>query len=142
MKRVWLLLAAAVLLSAASVPAFAFGGRDEAEPAPAKALEPAVQGDSPAPAAAGPDWTTVRQGDRVELSGKVRLVGSEAANSLVLTDAAGRDWYVDEPERGKLAGKEQRQVRLSAGIRLDEVKFANGKRLDDKRVLTGITVLE
>lgn len=152
MRRVWFILATAVLLSAAAVPAFAFGSRDDAEPASAKALGPAdksvdASADKPADKQAAPgadaaDWNAVRQGDSVELSGKIRLVGSEAANSLVLTDAADKDWYVDEPERGLLAGKEQRSVKLSAVVRLDEVKFANGKRLDDKRVLTSIKVLE
>gem|GEM_PF-1620871 len=150
MRRGALGIAILCAMIAAGLPAFAFGSREsDRKEIERKENESAssVETTAPAPgtgapAQVGPDWNAVREGDRVELAGKIRLVGSEAASNLVLTDAAGKDWYVDGPERGVLAGKEQRDVRLSAVVRLDMVKFANGKRLEDKRVLTGIRVLE
>ncbi|HQF74490.1 MAG TPA: hypothetical protein PK786_11435 [Treponemataceae bacterium] len=123
MKGKLVIFAVMLVVAAATLPVFAFGSRDK---------EPA----------ANPDWTQVKEGDRVIVSGKIRLVGSAVSNSLVLTDSSDKDWYVDEAERDVLALMEQRETTLSAVVRLDPIKFADGTELPDKRVLTGIELVK
>ena len=123
MKAKLAVLTALLVVAVTALPMFAFGSRDK---------EPA----------ANPDWTQVKEGDRVIVSGKIRLVGSAVSNSLVLTDSSDKDWYVDEAERDVLALMEQRETTLSAVVRLDPIKFADGTELPDKRVLTGIEVVK
>lgn len=123
MKAKLAVLTALLVVAVTALPMFAFGSRDK---------EPA----------ANPDWTQVKEGDRVIVSGKIRLVGSAASNSLVLTDSSDKDWYVDEAERDVLALMEQRETTLSAVVRMDPIKFADGTELPDKRVLTGIELVK
>ena len=123
MKAKLAVLTALLVVAVTALPLFAFGSRDK---------EPA----------ANPDWTQVKEGDRVIVSGKIRLVGSAVSNSLVLTDSSDKDWYVDEAERDVLALMEQRETTLSAVVRLDPIKFADGTELPDKRVLTGIELVK
>lgn len=123
MKAKLAVLTALLVVAVTALPMFAFGSRDK---------EPA----------ANPDWTQVKEGDRVIVFGKIRLVGSAASNSLVLTDSSDKDWYVDEAERDVLALMEQREATLSAVVRLDPIKFADGTELPDKRVLTGIELVK
>ncbi len=87
-----------------------------------------------------PDWHEVREGERVEITGRLRLVGSASFNDLVLTDNAGRDWYVDDSEREKLASYEQQVVTFRAIVKRKEIVLANGKKLPDRRVLTKVVV--
>ena len=123
MKAKLAVLTALLVVAVTALPMFAFGSREQ---------EPA----------ANPDWTQVKEGDRVIVSGKIRLVGSAVSNSLVLTDSSDKDWYVDEAERDVLALMEQRETTLSAVVRLDPIKFADGTELPDKRVLTGIELVK
>ena len=123
MKAKFAVLTVMLVVAVTALPMFAFGSRDK---------EPA----------ANPDWTQVKEGDRVIVSGKIRLVGSAVSNSLVLTDSSDKDWYVDEAVRDVLALMEQRETTLSAVVRLEPLKFADGTELPDKRVLTGIEVVK
>ena len=123
MKAKLAVLTALLVVAVTALPLFAFGSRDK---------EPA----------ANPDWTQVKEGDRVIVSGKIRLVGSAVSNSLVLTDSSDKDWYVDDSEREVLARMEQREATLSGVVRLEPLKFADGTELPDKRVLTGIELVK
>ena len=123
MKGKLVIFAVMLVVAAATLPVFAFGLWDK---------DPV----------SNPDWASVKEGDRVIVSGKIRLVGSAASNSLVLTDSSDKDWYVDDAEREKLALMEQRETTLSAVVRLDPIKFADGTELPDKRVLTGIELVK
>ena len=123
MKAKLAVLTVMLVVAVTALPMFAFGSREQ---------EPVTN----------PDWATVKEGDRVIVSGKIRLVGSAASNSLVLTDSSDKDWYVDSAERETLALMEQREATLSAVVRLDPLKFADGTELPDKRVLTGIEVVK
>jgi len=123
MKAKLAVLTALLVVAVTALPLFAFGSREQ---------EPA----------ANPDWASVKEGDRITISGKIRLVGSAVSNSLVLTDSSDKDWYVDEAERDVLALMEQRETTLSAVVRLDPIKFADGTELPDKRVLTGIELVK
>ena len=123
MKAKFAVLTVMLVVAVTALPMFAFGSRDK---------EPA----------ANPDWTQVKEGDRVIVSGKIRLVGSAVSNSLVLTDSSDKDWYVDDSEREVLARMEQREATLSGVVRLEPLKFADGTELPDKRVLTGIELVK
>lgn len=89
-----------------------------------------------------PDWKTVESGAPVLLTGRVRRVGSALFQEIVITDAEGRDWYVDKTEQAAIEAYEQQVVTVRGVVRLREMTLANGKKLEDRRELTDLQVLE
>jgi hypothetical protein len=104
----------------------------------------AAGGRAEAPAAVreSADWETVKGGAEVTVRGRVRLVGTALFSSLVISDAAGRDWYVAEGDRAKVREYEQREVTVRAVAERKPMTLADGKKLEDRRILRGISVLE
>ena len=88
------------------------------------------------------DWENVKNGATVRVSGRIRRVGNEPMTSLVITDADDKDWYLDEEGEKLLRMGEQRTVHVKAVVELKEMVLANGKRLNAKRILTGVAVLD
>ena len=89
----------------------------------------------------GEDASEARDGDRVEVEGRVRLVGSEPFSDLVITDDFGNDWYVAE-DRGVLGSLEQQRVIVQADIRRRRMTLANGRELGQRLELYDIVVIE
>jgi hypothetical protein len=111
-------------------PVFPLGRRDKPGPDNRKALETGPAPPSPAvPGISGPGGAFIRDGDQVELEGRVRLVGSEPFPELVLTGADGVDWYLEGPARQALQPYEQRIVRVRGRAELREMILANGRSL-------------
>lgn len=91
---------------------------------------------------ASANWETALDGQAVEVSGRIRRVGSDPLSRLVITDADGHDWSLDKEGQKTLALREERDVRVSAIVRLRPQVLGNGKRLPDKRELTQVRLLE
>ncbi len=108
------------------------------------AANAAAGGTAEAPAAerTSADWETVRSGAEVTVRGKVRLVGTALFTSLVISDADGRDWYVAEDDRAEIREYEQREVTVRAVAERKPMTLADGTKLEDRRILRGIRVLE
>ena len=81
-------------------------------------------------------------GQVVELSGRVRLVGSEPFSDMVLTDSQEHTWYIDAADRKTLSPYEQQTVTIRATVELNEMVLANGKSLGSRRTLSGVTLVK
>jgi hypothetical protein len=81
------------------------------------------------------------EGQLVELSGRVRLVGNEPFPELVLTGEDGHDWFIAPEDRGVLSAYEQRTVTIRGRVALRELILANGQRLETRRILSEITLI-
>jgi hypothetical protein len=78
----------------------------------------------------------------VEISGRVRLVGSEPFPDLVITGEDGQDWYPEGPSRQALRSFEQRIIRVRGRVELRELVLANGHSLGFRRFLLDVEIPE
>jgi hypothetical protein len=115
----------AALTILAALALSAFGARDGGAGAGSKSL-----------------YESARTGALVEVTGRVRLVGSEPFPELVITDGDNHDWYIAREDRAALREFEQRTVTCRGVVSREEMTLANGKRLDDRRVLSAVKVVE
>ena len=81
------------------------------------------------------------EGDLVELSGRVRLVGNEPFPELVLTGEDGHSWFIAPEDRAVLSAYEQRIVTIRGRVKLQVLILANGQRLETRRILSGVTLV-
>jgi hypothetical protein len=86
-------------------------------------------------------WLSAADGQRVAVSGRLRLVGSEHFSNLVITDSFDHDWYIDPGDRAKLHVYEQRFLKVRASVRLQSRTLANGKKLSDQRILFDVELV-
>jgi hypothetical protein len=77
----------------------------------------------------------------ITVSGRVRLVGTAVFPSLVITDDQDRDWHIEGEDRKKLAGMEQRLVKVRGAAEYREVVLANGEKAGVRRFLRNIVIL-
>jgi hypothetical protein len=128
-------------------PVFSFGQRDTPPAAPSGSAPPgsvpsgSVPEGASVPTVNGPGGELLRGGDIVELSGRVRLVGSEPFPDLVLTGGDDQDWYLDDASRQVLRFYEQRIVKVRGRVELKEMILANGRSLGFRRFLRDVEIL-
>ena len=113
--------ALAALILAAALPAFGGGSAEEK---------------------GGTLWESARDGQTVAVSGTLRRGGTGTFNDLVVTDADGKDWYVERAAAAELGAYEQKPVKVEGVLRLRKMKLANGKELPDRRELTEVRIVE
>jgi hypothetical protein len=78
----------------------------------------------------------------IRVQGRVRLVGSMPLPSLVISDSGGRDWYVEDAGRNRIAGYEQQTITVEGRAEYRDIILANGKKIGVRRLLRDITVIE
>jgi hypothetical protein len=78
----------------------------------------------------------------VELTGRVRLVGSEPFPDLVLTGPDDQDWYLEGASRQLLRPYEQQTVSVRGKVELREMILANGRSLGFRRILLEVEILD
>ncbi|MDR2495237.1 MAG: hypothetical protein LBD24_08460 [Spirochaetaceae bacterium] len=95
------------------------------------------------PVVSGEGLDSVESGQLVEITGRVRLVGSMPHPRLVITDESERDWYVvdEEKEKRALEGLDQQFVTVRARVELVEVILANNQVLGIRRIIREIAVI-
>ena len=76
----------------------------------------------------------------VEVSGRVRLVGSSPMTSLVISGEE-REWYIEQAEQGKLNHLQQQTVTVKAKEYYHDIVFANGTSGGRRYYLKDITVI-
>jgi hypothetical protein len=76
----------------------------------------------------------------IQVRGKVRLVGSMPLSSLVISDSAGQDWYVEGAGRNRIAGYEQQSITVEGRAEYRDIILANGEKIGVQRFLRDITV--
>ncbi|ADK82983.1 hypothetical protein Spirs_3898 [Sediminispirochaeta smaragdinae DSM 11293] len=88
------------------------------------------------------NWKNVQTGMEIRVTGKVRLVGNVPFSELVITDNEGNDWYINQDSRPALSGHEQEIVTVRAVVHREKIVLANGKRLNDRRVLDDVEIVQ
>jgi len=78
---------------------------------------------------------------RVEVSGRVRLVGNSPMTSLVIT-GEDREWYIESAEEEKLMQLQQQNVTVIANEYYEDRVFANGTSAGRFWFLKDIVVIE
>jgi hypothetical protein len=77
----------------------------------------------------------------IEITGRVRLIGSAPFPDLVLSDETGRDWYVRQEEKDKLSKLEQQTVKIRAAFEVEDIILADGKKVGERRILYDIVLV-
>ncbi len=121
----------AILLLCLSQAAFAWGRAEESKK---KTDTTVFQSGTSA------DWNTAATGQTVQVIGRIRLVGSAPLTTLVISDAAGNDWYIAETDREAVRLFEQREITLTGLVEIKEMILANGTKLPSRRILSKIVV--
>jgi hypothetical protein len=78
----------------------------------------------------------------VEIAGRVRLVGNVPFLELIVSDAAGQEWYVAPEEEDILSDYEQTTVKIRARYETKDIILADGKKVGEKRILHDIVLLK
>jgi len=76
----------------------------------------------------------------VQVTGIVRLVGSEPFSEIVISDSKDT-WYIAREEREKLADLQHRTVTVEGEETLIKLKFANGQNAGTRRELRNVRVI-
>jgi hypothetical protein len=115
---------------------YPLGKRDET------GREPVMRKDKPVPA---PEpqrgYDTAVQGQVVEITGIIRLVGNEPFGELVITEEGQRTWYIEGENRDALSRYQQRNVTIRGTVEIQETVLANGKYLGVKRILKDASLM-
>jgi hypothetical protein len=77
----------------------------------------------------------------VEVSGRVRLVGSGPNTELVIT-GKDREWYVSPKDRNKLMKLQQQVVRVRGKESFVDLRFANGMSAGRRYILEDIRLVK
>ena len=78
---------------------------------------------------------------KVEVSGRVRLVGNSPMTSLVIS-GEDREWYIESGEKEKLMHLQQQNVTVIANEYYEDRVFANGTSAGRFYFLKDITVID
>jgi hypothetical protein len=113
---------------------YPFGKKDE----PVKDSD--IQKDKPALADSSL-YDTAVQGQLVEITGIIHLVGNEPFTELVITEEETQTWYIKEESRAILARYQQRNITIRGRVELQEMVLANGRHLGTKRILKDISLI-
>jgi hypothetical protein len=81
------------------------------------------------------------EGQVVEITGLVQLLGNEPFTELVLSDEEGRPWYIAPEDRPLLAGREQQRVRVRGTLELRPLILADGTPVGTRRILRGVSIV-
>jgi len=77
---------------------------------------------------------------RIEVSGKVRLVGNSPMTYLVIS-ADSREWHIEAKEQNKLMHLQQQTVTVSADEYYHDIYYANGNFAERHYYLKNITLI-
>ena len=80
------------------------------------------------------------QGTLVQVSGRVRLVGSSPLPDLVIS-GPDREWYINRDEMGKLMDLQQMNVTVEGLETVMELTFASGIPAGERRILRNISII-
>ncbi|MDR1858468.1 MAG: hypothetical protein LBQ69_03270 [Treponema sp.] len=86
------------------------------------------------------DANAQAQGVTVQVTGRVRLVGTGTFPELVIT-GTDREWYIDKSEEHKLKDLQQRTVTVEGEETVTALRFANGSPAGERRTLKNIAIV-
>jgi hypothetical protein len=76
----------------------------------------------------------------VQVSGRVRLVGSGLFTEIVIT-GPDKEWYIVKEEEHKLKDLQQQMVAVKGEETITELRFANGVYAGERRTLKNIEII-
>ena len=76
----------------------------------------------------------------IQVTGIVRLVGTDLFQDLVITSDTG-EWYITNDEKEKLHNLQHRTVTIEGEETVIELKFASGMPAGTRRILRNIVIL-
>ena len=76
----------------------------------------------------------------IQVTGRVRLVGSSAFTQIVIS-GADREWYVPKEEEHKLMDLQQRTVTVEGVETVVEITFASGMPAGTRHTLSKIKII-
>ena len=76
----------------------------------------------------------------VQVSGRVRLVGSSPFSDLVIT-GLNMEWYIERAEMAKLVELQHRTVIVEGAETVMQLISANGRPAGQRRILRDITII-
>jgi hypothetical protein len=85
--------------------------------------------------------SAVTEGVAVQVSGRVRLVGTTLFPELVIT-GPDTEWYVDRDEMFKLADLQHRMVTIEGTETVAQLFWANGRPAGERRILKDINIID
>jgi hypothetical protein len=77
----------------------------------------------------------------IEITGRIRLVGTALFSNMVITDSQDRDWYVENEDRQKLSSLEQREVTVRGKTEYRDIIMASGEKAGVRRYLRDIKIM-
>jgi hypothetical protein len=80
------------------------------------------------------------QSTLVQVSGRVRLVGSNPFPDLVIT-GPDREWYIDRDDQHILKDLQHRTVTVEGNETVMALTFANGRPAGERRTLKNIRII-
>jgi hypothetical protein len=128
-------LALAGVILALPVQGFSLGRRDAGKASQTQAAPDQI-------ASGAALYESAVSGQSVEVSGRIRLVGSEPFPDLVLTGEGDHTWYIDPADRQTLSRYEQQTVTIRGTVEIREMTLANGKSLGSRKILSRITLVK
>ncbi|MCL2154738.1 MAG: hypothetical protein FWH53_03635 [Leptospirales bacterium] len=79
--------------------------------------------------------------EKLQVTGRVRLVGSDVRPELVISAEGGLQWYIANEDKQKLMNLQQRIVTVEGKETIKEMKFANGRSAGKRHILSDIKVI-
>jgi len=79
--------------------------------------------------------------NKVQVTGKVRLVGSEPFPELVISGSDG-EFYIDREDVSKLRDLQQRTVVVEGTLTVRSYNYANGRPAGERRTLKDIKIIK
>jgi hypothetical protein len=79
-------------------------------------------------------------GTRVEVTGRIRRVGSEPFTSLVITDRRGLDWHIQPEWENLIAPYEQQELTVTGVVHKREMILADGTELAPQWELSEVVI--
>ena len=77
----------------------------------------------------------------IQVTGRVRLVGSGPMTELVIT-GPDKEWYIEKKDGQKLKDHQQRTVTVEGVETVTELTFANGRSAGTRRTLSKIKIIK
>jgi len=83
---------------------------------------------------------TAVEGNKVQVSGTVRLVGNEPFSEIVITGPT-MEWYIDRGETNLFKEHQHRTITIEGNETVHKLTFANGLPAGERRILKDVKII-
>ncbi|GMO62676.1 MAG: hypothetical protein Ta2A_09490 [Treponemataceae bacterium] len=75
---------------------------------------------------------------KITVTGAVRLVGSAPFYDVVITDSAGKDWFIESSEQKQFEQFQQQKITVQASVEYIDMVLADGKFLGQRAIIKNV----